>query len=114
MWEVKQTERFEQWFKALDDTDRRKVVVALLLLESQGPHLPRPHADTVNNSKHANMKELRIQSQGKPLRAFFAFDPARTGIILCAGDKGKNDKRFYQEMIPIADEEYEKHLDTLK
>lgn len=114
MWEVRQTERFEQWFKALDDTDRRKVIVALLLLENQGPHLPRPYADTVNESKYANMKELRIQSQGKPLRAFFAFDPERTGILLCAGDKGKNDKRFYQEMIPLADEEYEKHLETLK
>ncbi|WP_075882077.1 type II toxin-antitoxin system RelE/ParE family toxin [Vreelandella massiliensis] len=114
MWEVKQTALFEQWFKELDETDRRKATVGLLLLESQGPHLPRPYADTVNDSKHANMKELRIQSQGKPLRAFFAFDPERTGILLCAGDKGKNDKRFYQEMIPIADGEYDKHLETLK
>lgn len=113
MWDVQQTSRFEQWFKGLDDVDRRKVIVGLMLLENQGPHLPRPHADTVNESRYANMKELRIQSQGKPLRAFFAFDPRRTGIILCAGDKGKNDKRFYQEMIPIADEEYEKHLNSL-
>lgn len=96
MWDVQQTARFEQWFKGLDDVDRRKVIVGLMLLENQGPHLPRPHADTVNESRYANMKELRIQSQGKPLRAFFAFDPKRTGIILCAGDKGKNDVTVQQ------------------
>ncbi|HDY8067388.1 TPA: type II toxin-antitoxin system RelE/ParE family toxin [Vibrio vulnificus] len=31
------------------------------------------------------VKELRVQSNGKPIRAFFAFDPERTGIILCGG-----------------------------
>ena len=71
-------------------------------------------ADTVYGSKYTNMKELRIQSLGRPIRAFFAFDPQRTGIILCAGDKGGNDKRFYDEMIPVADKEYAAHLETLK
>ena len=39
------------------------------------------------------MKELRIQEKGCPIRAFFAFDPERKAIILCAGDKS-NDKTF--------------------
>ena len=34
------------------------------------------------------MKELRVQHRGKPLRAFFAFDPLRQAIVLCIGDKG--------------------------
>lgn len=75
--------------------------------------LPRPHADTVNGSQYRNMKELRIQSQGRPLRAFFAFDPRRTGIVLCAGDKTGN-KRFYDDLIPVADREYAAHLESLK
>ncbi|MGY6566545.1 MAG: type II toxin-antitoxin system RelE/ParE family toxin [Halomonadaceae bacterium] len=97
----------------MDETDRENVLAALLMLKERGPMLPRPHADTVNGSQYRNMKELRIQSQGRPLRAFFAFDPRRAGIVLCAGDKTGN-KRFYDDMIPVADREYAAHLESLK
>lgn len=113
MWQIEQSETFEEWFFSLDDADRENVLTAIFLLEEKGPMLPRPHADTVTGSQYPNMKELRIQSQGKPLRAFFAFDPRRVGILLCAGDKTGN-KRFYDEMIPIADKEYAAHLESLE
>lgn len=60
------------------------------------------------------MKELRIQSKGQPIRAFFAFDPKRRGIVLCAGDKTGDEKRFYEVMIPIADKEFAAHLEKQK
>ena len=82
-------------------------------LEEFGPSLSRPHADTVKGSRHKNMKELRIQYEGHPIRAFFAFDPIRQAIILCAGDKS-NDKKFYDRMIRIADEEFSTHLAELE
>ncbi|WP_253444178.1 type II toxin-antitoxin system RelE/ParE family toxin [Halomonas sp. Y3] len=113
MWQIEQTSTFEEWYFSLDDTDRENVLAALLMLRERGPMLPRPHADTVNGSQYRNMKELRIQSQGRPLRAFFAFDPRRTGIVLCAGDKTGN-KRFYDDLIPVADREYAAHLESLK
>lgn len=59
-------------------------------------------------------KELRVQSKGDPIRAFFAFDPKRKGILLCAGNKTGDEKRFYEVMIPIADREFAAHLDKLK
>ena len=44
-------------------------------------------------------------------RFFFAFDPLRKAIVLCAGDKdGMNEKRFYKEMITLADREFSQHL----
>jgi hypothetical protein len=58
------------------------------------------------------MKELRTQHQGKPIRTFFAFDPRRTAILLIGGDKSGK-KRFYDEMIPIADRLYDEHLQQL-
>ena len=67
---------------------------------------------TVYDSKFTNIKELRVQHRGKPLRAFFAFDPLRQAIVLCIGDKGGK-KRFYKEMLDIADQQYELHLSTL-
>jgi hypothetical protein len=48
------------------------------------------------------MKELRIQNRQRLFRILFAFDPARTVILLVGGDK-RGDTRFYQEMIPLAD-----------
>jgi hypothetical protein len=36
--------------------------------------LARLYADTVNGSCYSNMKELRVQSKGDLIRAFFAFD----------------------------------------
>nr|WP_300313728.1 type II toxin-antitoxin system RelE/ParE family toxin [Halomonas sp.] len=113
MWSIEQTETFEEWYFSLDETDRENVLAAIFMLRDRGPTLPRPHADTLRGSQYRNMKELRVQSQGKPLRVFFAFDPRRTGILLCAGDKTGN-KRFYDDMIPVADQEYTAHLDSLK
>ena len=59
------------------------------------------------------MKELRIQYAGRPIRAFFAFDPVRQAIVLGAGDKS-NDKTFYEKMIRIADTEFSLHLTSLE
>lgn len=113
LWTVIATQRFEIWLNEQDQGTRESVLAAIGLLQFYGSHLARPYADTVKGSKYANMKELRIQHQGKPLRAFFAFDPLRQAIVLCAGDKS-NDKKFYNKMIRIADEEFTEHLITLE
>ncbi len=110
MWEVITTDTFDEWFDSLNDSDRANVIAGMLLLQEMEPHLSRPYADTLYGSKYANMKELRVQSKGDPLRAFFAFDPDRKGILLCAGNKVGDEKRFYKRMIPIADKEYKVHL----
>jgi len=59
------------------------------------------------------MRELRVQSRGKPLRVFYAFDPRRTAILLIGGDKTGH-KRFYKRMIPVADRLYDDHIEELK
>ena len=114
MWTIETTDTFDDWFNDLDELDRTNVLASLIVLRERGPMLSRPYADTVNGSCHSNMKELRVQSKGDPIRAFFAFDPKRKGILLCAGNKAGNEKRFYDEMIPIADREFTAHLKKLK
>lgn len=113
MWTIETTDRFDQWFDVLDDKDRANVLASLIVLREKGPALPRPYADTVNGSRYRNMKELRIQSKGDPIRAFFAFDPMRRAILLCAGNKVGDEKRFYDVMIPLADAEFAHHLKTI-
>ena len=114
MWDVVTTDRFDEWFEKMDDTDRANIIAGMLLLQEKGSSLSRPYADTVEGSKFPNMKELRVQSKGQPLRAFFAFDPKRKAVLLCAGDKTGNEKRFYKIMIPLADKEYQIHLTRLE
>jgi hypothetical protein len=68
------------------------------LLEQFGPQLGRPRVDTLNGSRHANMKELRFDAADGVWRFAFAFDPKRRAIILCGGDKsGGSEKRFYRQ-----------------
>ncbi|WP_312423199.1 type II toxin-antitoxin system RelE/ParE family toxin [Epilithonimonas sp.] len=112
MWTVLTTDVFNEWLEQQDETTQEKVLAALVVLQSQGPSLGRPLVDTVYGSKYTNMKELRVQHRGKPIRAFFAFDPLRQAIVLCIGDKSGN-KRFYTEMLAIADEQYSLHLKSL-
>lgn len=107
------TTLFDEWLQALDDNDRTNVLASLILLAEKGPQLGRPHADTLENTTIKNLKELRIQSKGKPLRAFFAFDPTRQAVVLCAGDK-TSDKQFYKRLIPLAEAEYRKHLEDIE
>ena len=113
MWEVEFTDEFERWWKTLDIDEQQSLAASVELLRELGPQLSRPHADTVQGSKHANMKELRTQHRGRPLRTLFAFDPRRCAILLIGGGK-TGDKRFYERMIPLADQLYEDHLEQLR
>lgn len=113
MWEVEFTDEFGRWWDGLDEDEQDSIAVGVELLRRLGPQLGRPHADTVERSRHSNMKELRTQHEGRPLRAFFAFDPRRTAILLIGGDK-TGDRRFYKLMIPMADRLYEEHLKQLR
>jgi len=84
-------------------------------IEEFGPQAGRPRVDTLNGSKHANMKELRFDADDGVWRVAFAFDPARQAILLVAGDKsGGGEKRFYERLIKRADERFDEHLEKLK
>lgn len=112
MWDVVTTEVFDEWYQSQAVGLQDEVLAALKILREFGPHLGRPQVDTLKGSAYPNMKELRIQFSGNPIRAFFAFDPVRKAIVLCAGDKtGLNEKRFYKDMIKLADAEFSKHLE---
>jgi hypothetical protein len=92
--------------------EQGSIAIAVEALEERGPALGRPFVDTVKASRHANMKELR--PHGETIRILFAFDPRRTAILLLGGDKRGRWKRWYEEMIPIADQLYEDHLAELR
>ena len=111
MWEVGTTGEFDLWFARLGDNEQVEIIAKVDLLKLLGPRLARPHADTLNGSRHTNMKELRADTKQAVLRIAFAFDPNRSAILLVGGDKsGVNQKRFYRQLITKADQLYDQHL----
>ena len=113
MWEVEYTEEFKGWWESLDADEQESIAASVGLVEQLGPNLPRPHSDKVKGSRHSNMKELRTQHRGRPIRTFYAFDPRRMAVLLIGGDK-TGDSRFYDRMIPIADRLFDEHLQELR
>lgn len=112
-WRVEYTDEFGVWFESLSDGEQHRLVAAVGRLEVHGPDLDYPHSSAIARSRHANMRELRVQIGGRPFRIFYAFDPARNAILLIGGDK-TGDDRFYERMVPVADELYDEHLEELR
>lgn len=114
-WDVLFHDAFEPEFDELPEEVQDELLAYAKMLEHIGPHLKRPHADTLEGSRHANMKELRFKASGGVWRVAFAFDPKRQAILLVAGNKaGKGEKRFYKQLILKADERFDSHLRDLK
>jgi len=115
VWVVEISDEFESEFDALHVGVRTEILALARLLQQFGPQLGRPRVDTLNDSRHANMKELRFGATGGEWRVAFAFDPRRKAILLVAGDKsGGGEKRFYRELIRRADDRFDAHLARLK
>jgi hypothetical protein len=113
-WIVALANEFESEFQDLPDEVQDELLAMTRLLQRFGPQLKRPHADTMNGSRHANMKELRFSATDGVWRVAFAFDPQRKAVLLVAGDKsGHSEKRFYRGFIRKADERYDAHLSRL-
>ena len=111
LWSVLLADEFKRWFIAQTEAMQADILAVIEVLQVRGPQLSRPHADTLNGS---NMKELRVQHKGHPVRVAYAFDPQRSAIVLCAGDKtGLNEKRFYQQLIKETDAIFDRHLASL-
>ena len=96
-WTIEFHPAFEHEFDDYPEAVQDALLTRAGLLEINGPQLGRPHADTLNGSRHANMKELRFDAADGVWRVAFAFDPERKAILLAAGDKvGVSDARFFQ------------------
>ncbi len=111
-WDVEASDEFKAWYDGLDVAERASVAESVDLLEEYGPSLGRPYADTLKGSRFPNMKELRVQHQGKPYRILFAFDPRRSAYLILGGDK-TGDTNWYLDAIRRADAIYALYLKEL-
>lgn len=112
-WSVEYTDEFETWWDSLDGEEQVRVNAGVLLLQKLGPNRGSPYSTRITTSRHAQMRELRVQHRGEPYRVLYAFDPQRTAILLLGGKK-TGDDRWYEKFVRRADRLYEEHLAQLK
>ncbi len=109
MWNVVLVDEVDEWFVALSLADQElsdAVTAGIDMLAEHGPTLGRPLVDSLTGSRVHNMKELRIDTT----RILFVFDPTRSAVLLVAGDKAGQWKRWYTENIPLAEDRYRRWL----
>jgi hypothetical protein len=107
--EVIVTDEYLDWYQALDDAGADDVDVAVGVLEVRGVTLGYPASSDIKGASVA-LRELRIKSNGRPFRVFYAFDPKRQAVLIIGGDK-TGDNRFYEQMIPRAERIWKEYLD---
>jgi hypothetical protein len=114
VWKIVMVDEVRQWLHSLRRTDRdtlRQVSDALDLLAIEGPTLGRPIVDRIKGSRLHHLKELRPGSAGaSEIRILFAFDPATRAVLLVAGDKAGDWKRWYGRAVALAEHRYEQWI----
>ncbi len=114
-WEVEVTNEFVQWYDGLSEREQDDVGAVIDLLALEGVRLSRPQSASIAGAHNSHMRELIVQSGGRPIRVFYAFDPRQTAIMLIGGDKtGVSDRVFYARYIRIADNLYDEYIAELE
>ena len=112
MVDIVVTDEFRDWYESLTDGDADSVALGVERLEQMGVTLPHPYSSQIKGSKYA-LRELRVQSRGRPLRIFYAFDPLRNAVLLIGGDK-TGDDRFYGHMVTEAERIWDDYLKEIE
>jgi hypothetical protein len=111
-WEIEITAEFEVWWDSLTENEQEDVEAYVILLRQHGPSLRFPFSSGIQSSRHAHMRELRVQHGGEPYRVLYAFDPRRNAVLLIGGRK-TGDGRWYATFVPIADRLYDEYIAEL-
>ncbi len=77
-WDVEYMNDFGDWWTELAESEQDEIASVVELLAEHGPGLRFPYSAGVAGFRHGHMRELRVQSAGKPIRVFYAFDPRCT------------------------------------
>jgi len=108
---VEFADEFELEFQTLDEDVQTEILALSRLLQQLGPQSGRPRVDKLKGSRHSDIKELRFSAANGEWRVAFAFDPKRRAILLVArGKSGISGRRFYRQLIRIADNRFDAHL----
>lgn len=112
-WKV-ELEPVKDWLQGLSQSGYEEAMGLIQFLSEVGPNGGRPYIGEIVNSKYKNLKELIGKGKLKNVRILFIFDPNQEAILLLAGNKEGQWKKWYEDNIPVAEKIYEDHLKKLK
>lgn len=110
MVEVVVTGVFESWYEDLNESDTDAVNLGVERLEQFGVSLGHPYSSAIKGWRYP-IRELRVQSGGRPLRIFYAFDPRRQAVLLLGADKGSEGNAIYQRLQETVEGLWETYLE---
>jgi hypothetical protein len=110
--EIEVTDQFRSWYEGLTAAEQDPVRRVVNLLAAAGVGLGHPYSSAIEGTVHP-LRELRVQSRGRAVRVFYAFDPQRQAVLLLAGDK-TGDPRFYERMVPLAERLWLAYLASIR
>ncbi len=70
-WDVVFHDEFVPEYRELPEIVQEELLALTIILREKGPLLGRPQVDTLKGSRHANMKELRFDAEGRVWRVAF-------------------------------------------
>lgn len=100
-WEVENTNEFDECFDGFGEERSRTWSGVTETPYGHGQGLPALEHEGTEAAGDEHPGALRLRS-------------ARMAILLIGGDKTDGWSEFYEEMIPVADDLYEEHLDELR
>lgn len=109
-WAVEIAAEFLPKFSALQEDVQTEILALARLLQQFGPQLGQPRVDTLNDSRHANRKELRFSAADHEWRVAFAFDTTRKAILLVAGASDPAEEEGKEVITPTNVDDIIKNL----
>ena len=111
-WVSHSPQGLEEDVDALHEAVRTKLSQYTMMAERFGRTLPKPYMRYLHGSKHGEMWEFRFDAARGVWRVAIKFDDANRRVVLLAvGNKrGKNQRRFYRDLIAEADARYTEYL----
>jgi hypothetical protein len=85
-----------EWWDGLTAAEQKSVDFTVSLLQQCGQVLRMPHSSGVETSRHAHMRELRIQHEGRPSQSPECIRPT-----------------LVEDYVPLADAIYDCHVREL-
>jgi hypothetical protein len=69
------TDEFEAWWDGLSMEEQDSIDPVVLMLGQEGATLRFPYSSGIKGSRYSQLRELRIQHQGRPYRIFVCVRP---------------------------------------
>lgn len=112
-WNVEHTDEFAEWYHGLSEAQQDDITAAGLLLIEQGHNCPFPIRQGLTDRSTLICVSCVCRAADDRCEYFTLSIPGGSAILLIGGDK-TGDDRFYERMVPVADQLYDMYIAEIR